>query len=865
MAHRRLKSSTMLSGTTLSRSKSMFSVAFDDITKGRANAINHDKAKITQLLKTTHLEQLSKLQNKHQQECDLLDEIRNFGKQRSQIERDYGQALQKLAQQYQKRDLPPQVEGEGPQQQKHVLTVWKCVLDATDKAGQARINASENYKNNIYEAAKNFRTHKDINLKKCQELLNNLQNEISETIKDLAKAKKKYYELEQVAAMARDKYQEVNDRLKKNQISIFKSKAGLEKAFQKLQQKCDESTTSSTIARNEYILMLAAANTHQRRYYEADLPQAMGLLDGDVFKKFQTYLSLLCQYELDTCSAVHEAYDAAQDSTTQISRDYNTRCFLRENPIFEWGPSYEFEACGDDGSDGKLTEEQSGNDNSLNREARKWSYRFVRDERQLQRLRKIRQGLEGLIHKYNETPELNSEASAQETEVRLEKCKEDLRKMETCKLQCEARLDLLREANVDIDTWIESAKAQLVKEASESVSTPGRPKSVRKTALNQLITQVDGSRVNGSSVGEADESFFDDDYTDDFEDTFDEEPITFNMDRDDLSLPSSEHSRNYPVTCSVIYPYKATRADELTISIGDRVDVVEDGDLDQWVKARNSSGQLGYVPENYLQFPAPSTGTTPHHYALPPSDEDYTNTMGSSSSSTSGTSSLTVSSTSGNDREVSNIIYGAGSHRTYPGVCLAKAIYEYEACSNEELGFPEGAIINILTKDDNGVDDGWWKGELNGKIGVFPGLVVEEIGSEVANVGSSSLPVFIFTLNLFLLKSYYLSKNYCRLKVSLFQESPTSDGPPSFRPPPPSECPPPPPQDGSIIRSNQSWGSNLHRNSPVNHSKDLGLPEVRHERANSAPASPVYANRPKPHRAAPAPPQRPSLFNHRET
>ena len=47
--------------------------------------------------------------------------------------------------------------------------------------------------------------------------------------------------------------------------------------FFQLQQKCDESTTSSTIARNEYILMLAAANTHQRRYYEADLPQAMGV------------------------------------------------------------------------------------------------------------------------------------------------------------------------------------------------------------------------------------------------------------------------------------------------------------------------------------------------------------------------------------------------------------------------------------------------------------------------------------------------------------------------------------------------------------------------------------------------------------
>ena len=63
-------------------------------------------------------------------------------------------------------------------------------------------------------------------------------------------------------------------------------------------------------------------------------------------------------------------------------------------------------------------------------------------------------------------------------------------------------------------------------------------------------------------------------------------------------------------------------------------------------------------------------------------------------------------------------------------VCLAKAVYDYEACTTEELSFPEGAIINILSKDDNGIDDGWWKGELNGKIGVFPGLVVEELGCE---------------------------------------------------------------------------------------------------------------------------------------
>ena len=55
----------------------------------------------------------------------------------------------------------------------------------------------------------------------------------------------------------------------------------------------------------------------------------------------------------------------------------------------------------------------------------------------------------------------SADASIQETEVRLEKCKQDIRKAETGCLQGEARLDLLRDTNVDLDSWIESAKNQV--------------------------------------------------------------------------------------------------------------------------------------------------------------------------------------------------------------------------------------------------------------------------------------------------------------------------------------------------------------------------------------------------------------------
>lgn len=70
-------------------------------------------------------------------------------------------------------------------------------------------------------------------------------------------------------------------------------------------------------------------------------------------------------------------------------------------------------------------------------------------------------------------------------------------------------------------------------------------------------------------------------------------------------------------------------------------------------------------------------------------------------------------------------------------VCTARALFDYAGQNDEELTFDEGAIINILRKDDGEVDDGWWKGELNGHIGVFPSLLVEEMDQSL-EIGDAS-------------------------------------------------------------------------------------------------------------------------------
>ena len=72
-------------------------------------------------------------------------------------------------------------------------------------------------------------------------------------------------------------------------------------------------------------------------------------------------------------------------------------------------------------------------------------------------------------------------------------------------------------------------------------------------------------------------------------------------------------------------------------------------------------------------------------------------------------------------------------------VAMVRALYSYEAMESEELTFDAGAVFKLLRKDD-GVDDGWWEGEFDGKRGVFPSVVVEELSpDEVRSLSSVSL------------------------------------------------------------------------------------------------------------------------------
>ncbi|XP_078087950.1 F-BAR and double SH3 domains protein 2-like isoform X2 [Mustelus asterias] len=584
------------------------------------------KGRVSQEVKTSFSEQLCKVQNKQQQEAELLEDIRSFCKQRAAIEKEYGQALQRLAGQYLKKDWS---RGKTDTNDNRTTSaVWRSTIEATVQLGLARTVAAENYRTVNVEAAKTVRSAKDLRLKKCSEQLVRIQSELIEAVKEVNKAKKKYWQMQRIAEIARDKAAEAEAKSKKSEFGIFHSKTSLQK--------------------------LSAKN-----------------LDGDVYEKLQEYFILVSKTEIDACQSGQDCFRSVLESSSKISRDCDLQLFLQENPVFTEPSAFPFQAAGSD----KVCqlEIQLGDrdrESSLDKEARKWATKLANNHKVIAHGERVLRNLE-------QRRKLLSEEEASSIESKMEEIKESIRKAETSKLKAASRLNLLREAGLEVDTWLVSTMNQ----ASEELE--------RERKLSEARVS------NGGMTPEFDElDFTDFEEFDDTNEIFDE--------TSESNLVSS--ARVYPVPCKVLYSYQATQSDELTITLEEQLEVIEDGDMEDWVKARNKSGQIGYIPEKYLQFQGGRISAV--------TSSDITSYSSSSSSA---------------EQE----LMGSNSlEQVAEGVRLARALYDYEGQSAEELCFPEGSLIKILHTGERGVDDGFWEGEFNGRVGVFPSLLVELLAGE---------------------------------------------------------------------------------------------------------------------------------------
>ncbi|XP_054423919.1 F-BAR and double SH3 domains protein 1 [Pteronotus mesoamericanus] len=599
------------------------------------------KVKPAQEVKLRFLEQLSILQTRQQREADLLEDIRSYSKQRAAIEREYGQALQKLAGPFLKKE--GHRSGEMDSRGRMVFGAWRCLLDATVAGGQARLQASDRYRD---LAGGTGRSAKEQVLRKGAENLQRAQAEVLQSVRELSRSQKLYGQRERVWALAQEKAADVQARLNRSDHGLFHTRTSLQKLSTKLSTQSAQYSQQLKAARNEYLLNLVSTNAHLDHYYQEELPALLKALVSELLEHLREPLTLLSRTELEAAEVALEHARRGGQATSQVSWEQDLKLFLQDPGVFSPIPPQKFQPAGND-QVCTLELEGAAGESDLEKEVQRWTSRAARDY-------KIQNHGLRVLQRLEQRRQQAAEREAPGIEQRLQEVKQSILRAQVSQVKGAARLALLQGAGLDVQHWLKPAMTQ----AQDEVEQEQRLSEARLSQRDLSPTAEDAEFSDFEECEETGELF--------------EEPV-----------PPALATRALPCPAHVVFGYQAGHEDELTITEGEWLEVIEEGDADEWVKARNQHGVVGFVPERYLNFP---------DLSFPESGHDSNNASGAE-----------------------------------PTTSLARALYSYTGQSAEELSFPEGALIRLLPRAQDGVDDGFWRGEFGGHVGVFPSLLVEEL------------------------------------------------------------------------------------------------------------------------------------------
>ncbi|XP_059355273.1 CD2-associated protein-like [Carassius carassius] len=222
------------------------------------------------------------------------------------------------------------------------------------------------------------------------------------------------------------------------------------------------------------------------------------------------------------------------------------------------------------------------------------------------------------------------------------------------------------------------------------------------------------------------------------------------------SQPRASKKKLKKRQCKVLFDYVPLNEDELELKVGDIIDITEEVEEGWWSGSMN--GKSGLFPSNFVKEIESTEDTETSNVTDEPDGID---------GATSPTSPYQGNGVMAQPKKIKGVGFGnifregsvklRASQRTPPEMEekkekpipslpsatkttplstpeppkgekeaeskgkvkeYCKATFHYEATNQDELDLKEGDIIHILSKDTG--EPGWWRGEINGREGVFP-------------------------------------------------------------------------------------------------------------------------------------------------
>lgn len=347
-------------------------------------------------------------------------------------------------------------------------SVWTTVLEENEKLARARLAAVEVFQQQIADEAKLLRNYKLGISKKSIENLNKVQHEVQNSVQDVDKHKKSYFDEEHCAHDVRDKARDIEEKLKKKKGSFFQSITSLQKNSARVTSRKEQLEEKSTGARNDYILSLASANAHQNRYFTTDLQSTMTTMENYVYERVADFLALIGRAELMTCSATQNSFGKIRDQANQLTREYNLQCCYLFYPVLKQHIQYEYEPCDNDPVR-KITAEHETVLQTLNQEGKRWAGRVARENHAIrENTRRLAsyQALRDAGHRNDP-----NDQNGPDLETKIEDLIEQIRQSEITKIKSEARLECLKQGGISVEEWIQEAETLSVQEMPRSNSS----------------------------------------------------------------------------------------------------------------------------------------------------------------------------------------------------------------------------------------------------------------------------------------------------------------------------------------------------------------------------------------------------------
>lgn len=150
-----------------------------------------------------------------------------------------------------------------------------------------------------------------------------------------------------------------------------------------------------------------------------------------------------------------------------------------------------------------------------------------------------------------------------------------------------------------------------------------------------------------------------------------------------------KHKKHAEMVATAAHSFKARTLDELTFSRGEVITIIGSEGADFWKAKLNT--KVGYVPKAYVSEPVARNAS--------------------------------VSESAARNASMSEPVARNASAKQSPSPTKWQACYAFTGRSADELSFKQGDLIELIEK----IDVSWWKGKLEGVLGIFPSNYVKEL------------------------------------------------------------------------------------------------------------------------------------------